>query len=114
MASSSQEQPANAVSCEVMQILGSKWAFLIIALLYECPLQFRQLQRKAVIISTQSLTNSLRHLEQIGIVKREVIPTIPVAVKYSLTEKGRDFRLAVKEMEKWAIRWREGQSARTG
>jgi DNA-binding HxlR family transcriptional regulator len=114
MASSSQEQPANFVSCEVMQILGSKWAFFIIVLLDEHPLQFRQLQRKAAIISTQSLTNSLRYLEQIGMVKREVIPTVPVTVRYSLTEKGKDFRLSVKEMEKWAIRWGEGQPERIG
>lgn len=105
MDSSSQEQPANATSCEVMQILGSKWAFLIIALLYERPLRFRQLQRKAAIITTQSLTNSLRHLEQTGIVTRKVLPTVPVTVEYSLTEKGKDFRISVKEMEKWAVKW---------
>lgn len=114
MDSSSQEQPANAISCEVMQILGSKWAFLIIVLLDERPLRFRQLQRKAAIITIQSLTNSLRHLEQIGIVKRKVIPTVPVTVEYSLTEKGKDFRLSVKEMEKWAVKWEKGQPMHTG
>lgn len=96
----SQEHSANAVTCEVTQILGSKWAFLIIDLLYEHPLQFRQLQRKAALITTQSLTNALRHLEQIGIVNREVFPTVPVTVRYSLTEKGEAFRLSVREMEK--------------
>jgi DNA-binding HxlR family transcriptional regulator len=35
-------------------------------------------------------------------------------VRYSLTEKGKDFRLSVKEMEKWAIRWGEGQPERIG
>ncbi|GHO92017.1 HxlR family transcriptional regulator [Reticulibacter mediterranei] len=114
MTSSPQEPAANTISCEVMQILSSKWAFLIITFLDERPLRFRQLQRKAAIITTQSLTNSLRHLEQIGVVKRKVIPTVPITVEYSLTEKGKDFHLSVKEMAKWEVKWGKGRPVYPG
>ncbi|QGQ99006.1 transcriptional regulator [Paenibacillus psychroresistens] len=91
--------------CEVLQILGTKWAFMVITELYKGPKRFNQLQRDVAIIKTQSLTNTLRHLEQTGIILREVFPTVPVTVEYSLTEKGSDFQIALKEMDKWAVKW---------
>jgi DNA-binding HxlR family transcriptional regulator len=91
--------------CEVLQILGTKWAFMVITELYRGPKRFNQLQRDVAIIKTQSLTNTLRHLEQTGIILREVFPTVPVTVEYSLTEKGSDFQIALKEMDKWAAKW---------
>lgn len=91
--------------CSVLQILGAKWAFLVIAELSKGPKRFKQLHRDLAIIKTQSLTDALRHLEQNGIVLRQVFPTVPVTVEYSLTEKGMDFQMALKEMERWAMKW---------
>ncbi|OUS69450.1 hypothetical protein B1748_31205 [Paenibacillus sp. MY03] len=97
--------------CSVLDILGSKWTFLVIALLAEGPKRFNQLHRDAAVIRTQSLTNALRHLEQSGIVNRTVFPTVPATVEYALTEKGADFLTALAEMERWAERWRPGSLA---
>ncbi|MFM1655819.1 winged helix-turn-helix transcriptional regulator [Brevibacillus sp. B_LB10_24] len=94
--------------CSVLQILGAKWSFLVMAELSKGPRRFQQLHRDVAIIKTQSLTNTLRHLEENGIVRREVFPTVPVSVEYSLTEKGKDFQAALREMERWAERWRDG------
>lgn len=91
--------------CSVLQILGAKWSFLVIAELSKGPKRFKQLHRDVAVIRTQSLTNALRHLEQNGIVLRQVFPTMPITVEYSLTEKGFDFQSSLKEMEKWAIKW---------
>lgn len=96
--------------CSVLQILGAKWAFLVIAELSKGPKRFKQLHRDVAIIKTQSLTDVLRHLEQNGIVLRKVFPTVPVSVEYSLTEKGLDFQLALQEMEKWAMKWGDMES----
>lgn len=93
--------------CSVLEILGAKWSFLVIAALSNGTMRFQQLHREVAVVRTQSLTNVLRHLEHSGIVHREVIPTVPVSVHYSLTEKGRDFQDALKEMERWAERWRD-------
>jgi len=92
--------------CEVLQVLGAKWSFIVIAELCKGPKRFNQLQRDAAIVSTQSLTDTLRHLEQSGIVRRKVFPTVPVTVEYSLTDKGLDFQKSLTEMERWALRWR--------
>lgn len=95
--------------CEVLQILGAKWSFLVIAELNKGPQRFKQLQRNVAVVKTQSLTDTLRHLEKTGIVNREVFPTVPVTVEYSLTDKGKDFRYALNEMDIWMQKWGKKQ-----
>lgn len=91
--------------CSVLRILGAKWAFLVMAELSKRPRRFKQLHRDLAVVKTQSLTDVLRHLELNGIVLRKVFPTVPISVEYSLTEKGMDFQTALKEMDKWAVKW---------
>ncbi|MBB6673311.1 winged helix-turn-helix transcriptional regulator [Cohnella nanjingensis] len=91
---------------DVLQIIGKKYAFLIIGELHEGPLRFNQLRGRLGSISTQSLTDMLRHLEKNRIVHREVFPTVPVTVEYSLTELGRSFQTVLIEMRKWGVAWK--------
>jgi DNA-binding HxlR family transcriptional regulator len=99
------KEKAGSSICEVLLILGAKWAFLVLEELLKGPLRFNQLQRNVAIVKTQSLTDTLRHLEKNGLVLRKVFPTVPVTVEYSLTEKGADFQAALKEMDKWVQKW---------
>jgi DNA-binding HxlR family transcriptional regulator len=91
--------------CEVLQIVGAKWGFAVIAELLKGTLRFNELQRAIRSINKQSLTDTLRLLEQNGVVRREVIPTVPVTVEYSLTEKGRDLHTVIEAMNLWAAKW---------
>lgn len=93
--------------CEALRILGAKWSFMVIAELSEGPQRFKQLLRNVKVVKTQSLTDTLRHLEATRVVRREVFPTVPVTVEYSLTDKGHDFRNVVRELDAWAGRWRD-------
>ena len=97
--------------CNALTILGSKWAFLVIAELSDGPVRFKQLQKKTKNIKTQSLTDTLRLLEQVGVVRREVFPTVPVSVEYSLTESGIEFQAVLREMDRWATKWGKPPSA---
>ncbi|WP_318152798.1 winged helix-turn-helix transcriptional regulator [Paenibacillus terricola] len=92
--------------CEALTILGAKWSFMVIAQLTGGPQRFKQLLRNVKVVKTQSLTDTLRHLEATGMVRREVFPTIPVTVEYSLTSKGHDFRRVIDEMEQWVEKWK--------
>ncbi|PWV95882.1 HxlR family transcriptional regulator [Paenibacillus cellulosilyticus] len=92
--------------CEALSILGAKWSFMVIAQLSGGPQRFKQLLRNVKVVKTQSLTDTLRHLEATGVVRREVFPTIPVTVEYSLTRKGHDFRRVIDEMEQWVEKWK--------
>ena len=51
------------------------------------------------------LLATLRRLEENGIIKREAIPTVPVTVEYSLTDKGRAFDSVLLAMKDWSGSW---------
>ena len=89
---------------KVMEVFGGKWSFLILEQLHVGTMRFNELN-KALGISTKSLTDGLRHLEEFGIVSRNVIPTVPVTVEYSLTEKGRAFDSVLIAMKDWGRAW---------
>ncbi|GHO98310.1 HxlR family transcriptional regulator [Reticulibacter mediterranei] len=89
----------------VLHILGGKWSFLVLAQLYIRPRRFNQLLRALDDISTKALTDTLRHLERNEIIRREVTPTVPITVEYSLTEKGKAFRVVLSEMNHWMQMW---------
>lgn len=88
----------------VTDIFNGKWAFLILEQLHIGTMRFSELLR-ALDISTKSLTDTLRHLEENGIVRRKVKPTVPVTVEYSLTEKGRGFDKVLLAMKEWENEW---------
>nr|WP_310735610.1 winged helix-turn-helix transcriptional regulator [Cohnella herbarum] len=50
-------------------------------------------------MKTQSRTDTLRLLEETGVIRREVFPTVPVTVEYSLTQSGIGFQSVLKEMD---------------
>ena len=89
---------------KVMDTFGNKWAFLIIEELHLGTMRFSTLQ-KELGISTKSLTDALHNLEDKGIINRKVIPTVPVTVEYSLTEKGRGFDSVLIAMKQWVSEW---------
>ena len=89
---------------KIMDVFGGKWAFLVIEQLHFGTMRFNQLA-KALEVNTKSLTDTLRRLEENGIIQRHVIPTVPVTVEYSLTEKGRSFDSVLLAMKAWGKEW---------
>lgn len=88
----------------VTEVFGGKWAFLVLEQLHTGTMRFNELS-KSLHINTKSLTDTLQHLEKRGIIRREVKPTVPVTVEYSLTPKGRDFDGVLLAMKEWNLRW---------
>jgi len=88
-----------------LHVLGGKWSFLVLAQLQVHPQRFNQLRKKLDDISTKALTDTLRHLEQNEIISRQIFPTVPVTVEYSLTEKGKALRTVLQEMHRWGHTW---------
>ena len=52
-------------------------------------------------ITNTMLTNTLRDLESLGIIRREQFNEIPPHVEYSLTEKGKALLPVFFEISKW-------------
>lgn len=86
---------------EVLKIVAVKRAVHVIGELHDGPQRFNRLRRSLGNISTQSLTVILRHLEQNGIINRQVLPTMPVTVEYSLTDQGREFEEVLNVIHDW-------------
>jgi DNA-binding HxlR family transcriptional regulator len=102
--------PKNPVEIEcsiekTMNVMAGKWSFLVLRELFSGTKRFGELQRAIHSISPTALTNTLRHLEEQGILERDVFPTVPVKVEYSLTPKGEDLHVIFKEMKLWAAKW---------
>ncbi len=96
------------VECSIekaLTIIGGKWSFLILRELFNGTRRFGELRKAIPNISPKALTDSLRHLEEHEILTRKVIPTVPVTVEYTLTEKGMDLKKMIKEMKMWGARW---------
>ena len=81
------ELPACPVATAVA-LIGGKWKLLILRNLKARPWRFNELQRDLDGISQKVLTDSLRSLEEDGIVQRKVYPQVPPRVEYSLTPLG--------------------------
>ena len=87
---------------QVLDRIADKWTMLVIVALEDGTLRFSELRRAVDGITQKMLTQTLRALERDGIVDREVIPTVPVTVRYTLTPLGHSLAEAVGGIRRWA------------
>lgn len=100
-------------SCPVattLQLIGSKWKILIMRNLMSRPWRFNELKKDLEGVSQKVLTDSLRSMEEDGIVIRTVYPEIPPRVEYSLSELGESMRPIIKAMEIWGTEYKKNTS----
>jgi DNA-binding HxlR family transcriptional regulator len=83
------------------QIRG-KWKAVILCHLDEGPKRFLALQRMTGGISQKVLNESLREMEDEGLIHKQVYPETPPRVEYSLTDKGAKLIPALRIIEAWA------------
>lgn len=92
-----------------VQLVGSKWKLLILRNLLQRPWRFNELRKDLEGISQKVLTDSLRSMEDDGIITRTVYPEVPPRVEYALSELGESMRPIIKAMEQWGITYKEGR-----
>jgi len=98
------KDPSSAAA-EAIQRVGIECRLVIIQHLLRGPLRFHELQRVGIGVDAKTLSRVLRYLVDEEIVRREVLQTRPVSVRYSLTEKGQDLRPVVDALSSWGQRW---------
>ncbi|MCC8162740.1 MAG: helix-turn-helix transcriptional regulator [Lachnospiraceae bacterium] len=99
------ELPACPVATTV-SLIGSKWKLLILRNLLVRPWRFNELRRDLEGISQKVLTDSLRSMEEDGIITRTVYPEVPPRVEYALSELGESMRPVIKAMEAWGTAYK--------
>lgn len=80
---------------ECMAFLRGAWTPNIIWLLSGGPRRFSELRKDIANISAKVLTTRLRDLEELGVIRRQVMPTSPPSVEYSLSNLGEDLMPAI-------------------
>ena len=100
-----EDLPACPVATTV-SLIGSKWKLLILRNLMARPWRFNELQRDLEGISQKVLTESLRSMEEDGIITRTVYASVPPRVTYALSETGETLRPVIKAMEEWGLEYK--------
>ena len=71
-----------------INVLSGKWKVQILWHLSFGPRRFAALRKKLRGISEKVLTDQLRQLNADGVIQRQVFPSVPPAVTYSLNAEG--------------------------
>ncbi|MFJ8253536.1 MULTISPECIES: winged helix-turn-helix transcriptional regulator [unclassified Streptomyces] len=85
----------------VLNHVSSRWGVLILASLQEGPMRFYVLRDRIGGISEKMLSQNLRVFVRDGLIAREVEPTVPPRVTYSLTPLGRELALTLGGLVEW-------------
>jgi len=97
-----EELPECPVATTV-QLIGSQWKLLILRNLLARPWRFNELRKSLEGISQKVLTDSLRSMEEDGIITRTVYPEVPPRVEYALSDLGESMRPIIKAMEEFGL-----------
>ncbi|WP_199185039.1 helix-turn-helix domain-containing protein [Aquimarina sp. I32.4] len=86
-----------------MEQIGGKWKPVIIwLLLLNDVMRFNELDKAIEGISQKMLSQQLKDLEKIEIVKRKAYPVIPPKVEYRLTDKGKSLKENLTKIMEWS------------
>ena len=94
---------------KAISLLTQRWTALVIYQLLLGTQRFSEIQ-SSIGISGKVLSDRLKELEHLDIVKREVIPDTPVIIEYSLTEKGHSMEPILRTIENWSQDWIQSDS----
>jgi DNA-binding HxlR family transcriptional regulator len=89
-------------SRQVLDLIADKWRPLVMYTLGQGTNRYSDLQRQLPGISKKMLTQTLRRLEDDGLLKRKVHPVVPPHVDYDLTALGNAFREPIAALCEWA------------
>ncbi|WLD93961.1 helix-turn-helix domain-containing protein [Alkalihalobacillus sp. AL-G] len=95
-----------------IEIIGKKWTGLIIRVLLSGPKRFKDIKKQIPDMSDRMLTERMKELESVGIVKREVYPETPVRIEYQLTDKGISLKDVIGEIQRWSDHWINAENKR--
>ncbi|WP_158882519.1 winged helix-turn-helix transcriptional regulator [Amycolatopsis anabasis] len=84
-----------------VDVVGGKWKAMILWALHTQHRRFGELKRHVPGISEKMLIQSLREMEAVGLVHREVYHEVPPRVEYSLTEFGVSLNEALEPLGEW-------------
>jgi DNA-binding HxlR family transcriptional regulator len=90
---------------EAMDVIGERWTMLVLRDLLPGPQRFKDLADRQPAMATDLLTDRLRRLELVGLVRRVPLPTPARGSMYQLTERGEQIRPLMGELARLGATW---------
>jgi len=92
-----------------LNFVGKRWTLLILLELYKGNSKWKrysELKNTLLDITPKILSSRLNELREEGLIEKRVdSDKMPISSNYSLTKKGLDFVLVIKEIKKWSLKW---------
>jgi DNA-binding HxlR family transcriptional regulator len=93
---------------DAMDVLNGKWKISIISsICYYNERRFSDILNDVNGISNKMLSKELKELELNKLIKRTVLDTQPVTVKYNLTEYGKTLQTIINNLSDWGMEHRK-------
>lgn len=87
---------------DLLDQLGKRWTLLVVGSLGNGARRFKEIQADLSNVSSRTLTERLKALEDLGLVRRVAFEGVPLHVEYSLTPKGDRLLDALLPLLRWA------------
>ncbi|HJK10589.1 MAG TPA: helix-turn-helix domain-containing protein [Methanocorpusculum sp.] len=89
----------------LLDTISKKWALMIIAVIgNRGSAGFNELKRQLCNVSSKTLSNTLKDLEEHGLVYRQVVDQTPPVVRYYLTVSGWELRELLIPLLAWVMK----------
>ncbi|MBI4784075.1 MAG: helix-turn-helix transcriptional regulator [Oscillatoriophycideae cyanobacterium NC_groundwater_1537_Pr4_S-0.65um_50_18] len=94
----------NCAGHQMLEHIANKWTVLIVYALTQGKKRYSELKQQIVGVSPKMLIQNLRNLERCGLIEREIYPSVPPRVDYSLTTLGESLVEPLAILGEWAYR----------
>ena len=86
----------------LLDVVGDSWTPIVLYILGRGTKRYGEMQRHLPDISKKMLTQTLRALEEAGLLKRTIYAEVPPRVDYDITALGRVYLEPVTALCRWA------------
>jgi DNA-binding HxlR family transcriptional regulator len=111
--SAEEERPTLMTSCPMtaaLNAIGGKWSLICLYFLDSGTRRFNELRRLIPEVSHKVLAETLRNLEEEGLIVRTVHSLAPSHVEYEISEHGHTVRPLIHVVRSWGrqhLTWKE-------
>ena len=87
-----------------LDLVGARWALHVVRELTLGPKRYSDLKADLAGISSNLLSDRLKELEQVGVIRHRALPRPAPAQVYELTEYGAELEPIIRQLGRWALR----------
>ncbi len=88
---------------ELFEFVGRRWVAVVLIAGHQGARRFGEYRRFADGISDRILAQRLRELERHGLLERTVVPTTPVQISYTPSQRGLELVRALEPLYAWVM-----------